>query len=324
VPGKYGVIPRSFLLLNQTANDQVKFVDVTSQVAPALLYPGMVTSAVWTDLNKDKVPDLLLAGEWMGVKAYINQDNQLKDGSATIGLENSEGLWTCIVPMDLDEDGDIDYLLGNLAPNTQLNASAAQPMSLYVNDFSGTGKSSALLFYSIQGESRPYASRNEIVDEFPWLKKKFLYYGEYALADLGSIFTPDQRVGMQELKARQLKNCWLENNNGNLTIHELPVPAQISPIQNAMLTDINHDGQKEILAVGNFYPFRVQLGREDGGTGILIQWDKKAGKLTESRLNKGVFIDGDIRDALQVQTAAKDNLIIVSKNNASVQVLKYR
>jgi enediyne biosynthesis protein E4 len=324
VPGKYGVIPRSFLLLNKTVNGQVKFVDVTSQAAPALQYPGMVTSAVWTDLNQDKIQDLLLAGEWMGVKAFINQNNQLKDASVTIGLENSEGLWTCIVPMDLDEDGDMDYLLGNLAPNTQFNASADQPMSLYVNDFSGTGKTSALLFYSIKGESRPYASRNEMVDEFPWLKKKFLYYRDYAVADLGSIFTADQRVGMQELKARHLKNCWLENSNGKLTIHELPVPAQFSPIQNAMLTDINQDGQKEILAVGNFYPFRVQLGREDGGTGILIQWDKKAGKLTESRLNKGVFIDGDIRDALQVQTAAKDNLIIVSKNNDSVQVIKYK
>ena len=324
IPGNYGVAPRSFLLLNQTVNGQVKFVDVTQQAPLSLQRPGMVTSAIWTDLNNDKTPDLLLAGEWMGVKAFINQNNQLKDATAAMGLENSEGLWTCIIPMDLDVDGDMDYVLGNLAPNTQFNASADKPMSLYVNDFSSMGKISALLFYPIQGKSRPYASRNEIVDEFPWLKKKFLYYHVYATADLGSIFTPDQLVGMQELKAKQLKNCWLENKNGKLIFHELPVPAQFSPIQNAIVTDIDHDGQKEILAVGNFYPFRVQLGREDGGTGILLQWDKKAGKLTESRLKKGVFIDGDIRDALQVQTAAKDNLIIVSKNNDSVQVIKYK
>jgi enediyne biosynthesis protein E4 len=197
-------------------------------------------------------------------------------------------------------------------------------MSLYVNDFSGTGRTSALLFYPIQGESRPYASRNEIADEFPWLKKKFLYYRDYAIADLSSIFTPDQLVGMQELKVKQLKNCWLESKNGKLILHELPVPAQFSPLQNALVTDIDHDGRKEILALGNFYPFRVQLGREDAGKGVLLQWDKKAGILTELVLYKDVFIDGDIRDALQVQTAKKENLIIVSKNNDSVQVIKYK
>jgi hypothetical protein len=197
-------------------------------------------------------------------------------------------------------------------------------MSLYVNDFSRTGRSHAMLFSYIQGESWPYPSRNEIVDEFPWLKKKFLYYRDYATAQLNTIFTSEQMEGMQELKARQLKNCWLENKNGKLVLHELPVPAQFSPIQNAVLTDVDHDGRKEILALGNFYPFRVQLGREDAGMGIFLQWDKKAGNLTESRLSKGVFMDGDIRDALTLQTAKKDNLIIVSKNNDSVQVFKYK
>lgn len=324
IPGKYGLAPRSFLMQNETVNGKPKFVDVTAQVAPALLNPGMVTSAVWTDLNKDGLQDLLLAGEWMQIRAFINKNSQLSDQSDSLGLQNTEGLWTCIVPVDLNEDGDMDYLLGNLTPNTQFNASINHPMSLYVNDFSRTGRSHAMLFSFIQGESWPYPSRNEIVDEFPWLKKKFLYYRDYATAQLNTIFTAEQMEGMQELKARQLKNCWLENKNGKLVLHELPVPAQFSPIQNAVLTDVDHDGRKEILALGNFYPFRVQLGREDAGMGVLLQWDKKAGNLTESSLNKGVFIDGDIRDALALQTVKKDNLIIVSKNNDSVQVIKYK
>ncbi len=324
IPGKYGLAPRSFLLQNETVNGKVKFTDVTATIAPVLLSPGMVTSAVWTDLNKDERPDLLLVGEWMPVKVIINHQNQFEDASASMGMENTEGLWTSLTAVDVDDDGDMDYLLGNLAPNTQFTASAERPMSLYVNDFTKTGRTQALLFYYIQGESWPYPSRNEIVDEFPWLKKKFLYYRDYATAHLSSLFTPEQLEGVQELKAKQLKNCWLENRNGKLVMHELPVPAQFSPIQNAVIVDMEHNGKKEMLVIGNFFPFRVQLGREDSGMGLLLQWDKKGGNVIQSGLNPGIFICGDTRDAVQVQTAQKDNLIIISKNNDSVQVIKYK
>jgi hypothetical protein len=316
--------PRSFLLQNETLNGKVKFADVTAAIAPPLLDPGMVTSAIWTDLNKDDRPDLLLVGEWMPVKAMINHQSRFEDASVTMGLQNTEGLWTSLAPVDMDDDGDMDYILGNLAPNTQFKASAEQPMSLYINDFTKTGRSQPLLFYYIQGQNWPYPSRNEIVDEFPWLKKKFLYYRDYATAHLNTIFSPEQLEGVRELKAKQLKNCWLENTGGKLVLHELPVPAQFSPIQNIVIGDMDHDGKKEILAVGNFFPFRVQLGREDAGMGVLLQWDRKTGNVVQSGLSPGVFLDGDVRDAVQIQTAAKDNLIIISKNNDSVQVIKYK
>jgi hypothetical protein len=88
--------------------------------------------------------------------------------------------------------------------------------------------------------------------------------------------------------------------------------------------DMEHNGKKEMLVIGNFFPFRVQLGREDSGMGLLLQWDKKGGNVIQSGLNPGIFICGDTRDAVQVQTAQKDNLIIISKNNDSVQVIKYK
>ena len=142
-------------------------------------------------------------------------------------MQNSNGLWTCIVPVDIDSDGDEDFLLGNLAPNTQFNASLQQPMRLCVNDFLHTGKTESVLCYYIKGTSYPYASRNEMLDEMPLLKKKFLYYKDYAVAKLNDIFTADQMQGMTELKANELKNCWLENTgNGKLVLHELPIAAQ--------------------------------------------------------------------------------------------------
>jgi hypothetical protein len=128
---------------------------------------------------------------------------------------------------------------------------------------------------------------------------------------------------MIELKANELKNCWLENTgNGQLVLHELPVAAQFSAIQGAVTTDVNNDGVKRIFAAGNFYPFRVQLGREDAGKGVLLQWNAKKHALVQSNLPIGVCADGDVRDMLSVQTANQEQLIIISKNNDGVQAIK--
>lgn len=322
VPGSYGKAPQSFLLQNETVNGVIKFANVTTSVAPALQHAGMITAAVWTDVNKDNLPDLLVTGEWMPVKVFINQQGKLADKTNDYGMQASNGLWTCMVPMDIDNDGDSDFLLGNLAPNTQFKASADQPMTLCANDFMHSGKTEPVLCYYIQGENYPYASRNEMIEEMPALKKKFLYYKDYAIAKLPDIFTQEQQQGMQELKVFELRNCWLENtNNGKLLLHALPMQAQFSAIQGATMTDLNNDGVKEIFAAGNFYSFRVQLGREDAGKGVLLQYDKRKGAVVPSLLPMGISADGDIRDVIQVTTATKAPLIVVSKNNAAVQVL---
>jgi hypothetical protein len=322
VPGKYGITPKSFLLQNETQNGNIKFVDVTASVAPALQHIGMVTSAVWTDINKDNLPDLIIAGEWMPVTVFINHNYTLQNKTVDYGLQNSGGLWTCIIPMDIDNDGDEDFLLGNLAPNTQFYASAKEPMTLCVNDYLHTGKIEPVLCYYIQGKSYPYSSKNEMTDDMPALKQKFLYYKDYATAALTDIFTPEQLQGMSELKATELKNCWLENKgNGKLALHELPIAAQFSAIQGAVVIDDNN-GRKQIFAAGNFYPFRVQLGREDGGKGVLLQWNERSHQLVQSNLYSGVFADGDIRDVKKITTTTYQHEIIIIKNNDSVQVLR--
>jgi hypothetical protein len=129
--------------------------------------------------------------------------------------------------------------------------------------------------------------------------------------------------GLQELRAFQLKNCWLENTGkGKLLLHELPVEAQFSAIQGATVIDADNDGVKEIFAAGNFYPFRVQLGREDGGKGILLQWDNFSHHLVASSLNMGIVADGDVRDVLQIHTVKNEKLILISRNNDSLLVIK--
>jgi enediyne biosynthesis protein E4 len=323
VPGAYGVTPISYLLQNESEKNMVKFVDVTPTVAPSLQHAGMITSAVWTDLNKDQHPDLVVAGEWMPVKIFINKGDKLTEQTNEYGLQQSNGLWTCIIPADVDDDGDEDFLLGNLAPNTQFRASVAKPMSLYVNDFFRLGKVSPLVFCYVGNQSYPYPSRNELLEDMPMLKSKFYYYRDYAVADLNTMFTPAQQKGRLELKAYELENCWLENTGSDkLLLHRLPAALQFSPIQGAVSLDVNKDGVKEIFTAGNFYPFKVQLGREDAGKGNLLQWDKIKHQLMVSDLPMGVNADGDIRDVLAVQTSRHEPIIIISKNNDRVQVIK--
>ncbi|MFC0775962.1 VCBS repeat-containing protein [Terrimonas alba] len=323
VPGAYGITPISYLLQNQSEKGVVKFADVTASVAPSLQYAGMTTSAVWTDLNKDQLPDLLIAGEWMPIKIFINKGGKLTDQTNNYGLQESNGLWTCIIPVDVDNDGDEDFLLGNLAPNTQFRASAKEPMSLYVNDFFHLGKVTPLVFYYIGSKSYPYASRNELLEDMPMLKSKFFYYKDYATADLNTIFTSEQQKGKLELKVNELQNCWLENTgNSQLLLRRLPAALQFSPLQGAVGLDVNNDGAKEIFTAGNFYSFRVQLGREDAGRGVLLQWDKLKHQLVVSKLQMGIQADGDVRDVLFVQTSRHEPIIIISKNNDRVQVIK--
>ena len=154
-------------------------------------------------------------------------------------------------------------------------------------------------------------------------KKKFLRYADYATATVKDIFTPEQLKGMEVSYVHTVKNCWLQNQgNGKFIIKELPVMAQFSAIQGAVMNDFNQDGKKEIFAAGNFYPFRVQLGREDAGKGILLQSDNKGNLFAMGNGSAGVIVDGDVRDMIEVKTKTNKTIIVVSKNSNAIQVLK--
>lgn len=324
VPGKYGLTPESYLLQNESSGVSIRFTNRVAADATGLQFAGMVTDAVWIDINKDEWLDLIVVGEWMPVKIFINNKGKLEEKSSEYGLLDTGGLWTRIIPGDMDNDGDTDFLLGNLAPNTQLRASAKEPMTLCVNDFMKNGVSVPVLCYYIQGVSYPYASRDEIAEPMPGLKKKFLRYATYATTTVKDIFSAEQLKGMKELYVHTVKNCWLQNQgNGKFIVKELPVMAQFSAIQGAVMNDFNQDGKNEIFAAGNFYPFRVQLGREDAGKGILLKYDKdKAGFTVAGFSETGAMADGDTRDMIEVKTRTGKAIIVIAKNNDRVQVIR--
>ncbi len=323
VPGQFGLPPRSYLLKNVGTKGKPLWKEDTAADAAGLTRCGMTRDANWTDLNGDGWPDLLVVGEWMPVCVFMNEKGVLKKQEAGNGLEKSGGLWTRILPADMDGDGDTDFILGNLAPNTQFRVSAAEPMTLCVGDFLQSGQAFPILCYYMQGKSYPYASRDELTEVMPILKKKFLKYASYANAVMEDIFPAAAIAGSKKLEVHTLKNSWLENaGNGKLILRELPLAAQFSPVQGAVFAGQTEGGRPWYFMAGNFFPFRVQLGREDAGAGFLLSLDA-AGKYAMVQPDQtGVVVDGDIRDVVSVHCGREDNLIVVAKNSGKLQTIK--
>lgn len=314
VPQHYGLIPRSFVLRNDSGPRDVKFTDVTSQHGDILSTPGMVTCAVWTDYNNDTWPDLIVAGEWMPVKILENQKGKLVEWKDAPGLEKSEGWWCSIFPADIDADGDTDYFLGNAGTNMQFSATPEEPVQLFAGDFSGDDVLEAVLNYYIQGESYPLATRDEILDQMSSLKKKFIRYEDYADATMQDIASEDQLAHAYTFNAYTLESSWLENIGGQqFSLRPLPALAQLSSINGFVYDDFTGDGRKEAIAAGNFHPFKPQLGRSDASFGIALQYD--SGVQAGSSVLSNLWLGGDIRDIQVLTFKSGVKRILVSRND---------
>lgn len=323
IPGAFPQAARSYLLRNDSENGLVWFTDVTESWCPALKQPGMVTAAIWKDLDRDGLPELMLAGDWMPLKLFQNTKTALVDMSEKAGLTNTNGLWSSLLAEDVDGDGDIDFVAGNSGWNNQFKASVREPMTLYAADFDDNGSLDAITCYFIQGKSYPMASRDELLDQIVPLRKKFVKYKDYANKTIDDIFPKNKLEAASKWYCYQLASCILLNNGSNrFDIQPLPVQAQFSKIFGIVSDDIDKDGVEDLLLAGNFFPYRVQLGRNDAGLGVWLKGEGKGKYKVMQNESAGLFIDGDVRNMLMVKNAAGEQLLIIGKNNAAVQVLK--
>lgn len=314
VPGDYGLTPRSYILRNDSGEGRVKFTDVTPDHSSALSAPGMVTCATWSDYNQDTWPDLIVAGEWMPVRIFENRRGKLEERDDIDALDQSEGWWCSIASADIDKDGDTDYLLGNAGTNMQFKASKDQPIELFAGDFNQDGVLDPVVNYYIQGKSFPLATRDELLEQVSSLKKKFIKYEDYSTATMKDIASPEQLEKAHKFIAYNLQSSWLENVDGKqFKVHSLPPLAQISTINGFVFDDLTGDGKEEIIAAGNFYPFKPQLGRSDASTGVTLHYD--GGIQAAESVRSNLWLTGDIRhiDVLTFRSGIKR--ILVSRNN---------
>lgn len=324
VPGSFPMPSSSYLLRNDTKNGQVHFTDVTATLCPALQKPGKVTAAQWVDINNDHFPELIIAGDWMPVMLFSNNNGKLEDISLTSGLKNLNGMWSALTATDIDGDGDIDFLLGNCGYNDQFSkTSKEQPLQLYVNDFDDNGIIDPIMCYYIQGKSYPMASRDELLDQVPALKKKYIKYKNYADATISDIFPKEKISGANVLYCDELASGILYNNGHNIfSFKPFPLEAQASKIFGFTVADFDGDGRKDILSCGNYFSYRVQLGRSDASFGLLMKGQGNESFLAVDPTLSGVYIDGDVRAMTGIKNKLGETLIIVAKNNDAVQVLK--
>ena len=314
VPFEYGKVPESYLLQNDGTG---KFISVTKSLAPELAHAGFVTGATWVDIDADKDADLLLALEWGAPTVFINNGGKFIKKI----LSSAPGWWNFLLPVDVDADGDLDFVAGNLGLNSRLTASVQQPVKMYYNDFDNNGKYEQLLTYYLNGKEIPFANKAELEKQMPVMKKKFLYAEDFAKASLFNLFPQSMYSKSAVYTAETFANCiFINDGKLNFTKRELPPEAQFSTLKAGVVVNVNDDALPDLVLGGNFYSNNVEMGRYDADfCTVLINIGKGNFKVAPANSTP---ITGEIRQIRQIKVAGKDALVL-ARNNDSARIIQF-
>ncbi len=318
VPGKYGVTPSSYILKN---NGSGIFVDATRDVLTDASPLGMVTDALWADVNNDGLVDLVAVGEWMPITILEqNASGTFDDKTQSYGLANTGGWWNTIEATDLDQDGNIDFVAGNLGLNSRLRSSIGEPVSVYIGDIDNNNSLDHILTYYNQGKRYPFISRDQLVKQLPSMRRQFLKYSSFKDVRLEDIVPPTQQEKFVRGDAKMFSSVLLKNNGqGEMTIRPLPTEAQLFPIFSFCIDDLNGDGKLDIMAIGNFDATQPEFGRYDAGYGVVLL----AGNgdfISVAPQKSGFILRGEGRDIKVVTSAKKEKIYVTARNNAGLSL----
>ena len=304
LPGKYPYPTSSYIL----RNDDGKLTDATAEVAPALSQIGMVTDAVWTDYDNDGDDDLVMVGEWMPVTVFLNTDGELTDATATVGLANTSGWWNTIEQADMDADGDLDLIAGNLGLNIKYTASDEEPFTVYSYDFDSNGTNDIVLSYYQKGKCFPVRGKECSSQQMPFIKNKYPSYHAFANATVDQVYSEHIDKALK-LEAQNFSSLYLENIGGNFTFSALPAEAQFSTVQGIVTHDVNNDGHLDIILAGNYYHREVETTRNDASIGYVMLGDGKGNFKTLHPTKAGLKMYQDLRDIKLIRTSAGIKLL---------------
>ena len=295
VPRQYPTAPQSYLL----QNDQGKFQDVAQELAPDIAQAGMVTSAVWSDVNGDQWIDLLVTYEWGPVRLFLNRQGRLEDVTQAAGLAERQGWYNSISAGDIDNDGDIDYVIGNFGLNTKYYASDEKPELLYYGDFEGDGTKHIVEAKYENGVCLPRRGLGCTSHAMPEIKVKLPTYHDFASSPLEDIYSDNDGLdGAEKFQINSLYSCLLINQTGDdgvpsFQFVNLPRIAQVSPIFGSALVDCNLDGNLDLLVAQNFYGPQRETGYMDGGVSMLFLGDGSGSFQPVWPHLSGIVITGD-------------------------------
>ena len=309
-PARYGITPPSALLKN---DGHGHFTDVTARVAPELARVGMVTDALWADVDHDGRLDLIVVGEWMPITVFRNTGTKF-ERIAVRGLEHTAGWWNRIVTADFNGDGRPDFVLGNLGLNTRLHASPAEPARMYVKDFDGNGFPEQIMSLYENDKSLPLPLRDELTSALPSLKPRYPKYSDYAGQTVEQIFgsaVTDAVLKQAETFASAIA---LSNRDGSYTLVPLPREAQIAPVYGILAGDFDHDGKLDLLLAGNFSGVQPEIGSMMASYGLMLHGDGHGAFTALDEAQSGFVVPGEARDIQRLRSARGD-LYVVARNN---------
>ena len=319
IANKYTYPATSYILINENGI----FKKAPKETAVSLQNIGMVTDAVFSDIDNDGDEDLLVVGEWMEIKVLENKSGIFTDNSQKFGIkDDSRGIWWSITKNDLDNDGDDDYILGNLGKNNKFKATKEHPFKVYANDFDGNGTNDVVLAKYYKDGYVPMRGKECTTQQMPYVGEKFKDFHSFASSKLIDILPEKTVEGALVYEISNFESILLINNNGKLTAKKLPIQAQISPIKNSFVDDFNNDGFKDILLVGNHYGVEVETVRYDAGYGSILLGDGKNKFKFLPPTSSGFYIPSDSRAISSIKTINNSKMYLVTNNNDSIALFK--
>lgn len=317
--GMYGIPQNGYLLEN---NGKGEFSNISDRIAPDLKRLGLIKDAIWADIDNDQRPDLIVVGEWMSVQIFQNTPTGFENITEKTGMNIYSGWWNTIQAKDIDNDGDIDFILGNHGLNSRFRASQEKPISCYINDFDHNGTLEQIVCTYNGDNSYPISLRHEITSELPYLKKRFLKYEDYKLKEITDIFDEEQLRTSVVHKATFLESAIMINmGNGTFNMKALPWEAQIAPVYAIYTGDFNADGNPDILLGGNFLEVKPEIGNYDASYGVCLLGDGQGGFTSIFNRELDLLIKGQVRDIQPIRLGQK-NLLLVALNNDTVKALE--
>ena len=317
ISGKYTFPATSYLLINNNG----KFTKASNKAAPELKNLGMVTDAVFSDIDNDEDEDLIIVGEWMTVTVLENTKGSFNDASKKYGLDDTtRGMWWSITASDLDNDGDEDYIIGNLGKNNKFKASKEHPFKVYANDFDNNGTNDVVLAKFYKTDYVPVRGRECTSQQMPYVAEKFKDYHSFASSKLIDILPEDKVDEAVIYQIESFESIILENKNGKLVKKSLPNEAQVSPVKSSVVLDINNDGFKDIITVGNHYGVEVETTRYDAGYGTVFLGSDNLNYRFIPPTKSGFYVPKDSRDILVQKFNDKQIRFFVTNNNDRVNI----
>ncbi len=314
---KFPDVPNSYLLKNENG----RLVDVTQAAAADLTNIGMVTDGVVTDFDKDGKSDMILVGQWMPVSFLKNVNGQLKNTTISQKInKKTNGFWNSITAHDFDNDGDDDYILGNLGLNTRFTATNSHPLEMFAFDFDKNGSQDIVCGFYEGDKLFPTKQLRTLAVRINGLSRKFYKTSLFGNAALQDVFTGQMLKAAKHWEVHETATCYMQNNGNNgFILSSLPVYAQFAPVQDVVIADVNHDGNADAMLIGNFYYAETERGRYDSFKGLVLLGDGKGNFEAITLTESGFVVAGDARQLVKVNTPM-GWLLVASQNNDDLKV----